>query len=102
MSTNLRSDIHRPSAIAPVDYVFVESFYQGASEDFQDAYQGEHQELARIIGDNWADIIGVPDGNFAAKNTCDHCGTRFSHGAIYRHGPSGDYLVVGHTLCRRI
>ena len=96
-TTNTRTDIHRPSTIDPVDYTFVGCFYQGSSDDMQDAYLDDHAEVRDAIGEDWAFTVGVTGGNFSRKSTCDHCGARFSHGAIYSHTPTGEYLVVGHT-----
>lgn len=94
--TKTRTDIHRPSAIVPLDYDYLGVFYQGGSEDMEFAYRGDHQELDQILGDNWWELIGVPDGNYKTKNTCDHCGANFAHGVIYRHRPTSELLVVGH------
>lgn len=91
-----RTDIHRPSAIVPLDYEYVGVFYQGVSEDMADAYRDDHRELDHLLGEDWDRVIGVPDGNYKTKSTCDHCGSAFAHGVVYRHRPTGELLVVGH------
>lgn len=91
-----RNDIHRPSALDPVEYEPIGSFYQGGSDEMHEVYEDDHRDLVRIFKtDDWHEVIGVPDGNFRGKGSCDHCGARFAHGVIYKHS-GGDLLVVGH------
>lgn len=99
--TTKRADIHRPSAIDPVEYAFVGVFYQGDSEWMGDAYQEDHRELERLLGQDWH-LKTVPDGNYARKFTCDHCGAHFAHGALYRHEPTGDLIAVGHICAATV
>lgn len=98
----VRTDIHRPSAINPVDYAMVGCFYQGGSNDMAEAYIGDHLHLDDVLGDGWSSLIGVPDGNYRTKGTCDHCGAHFAHGVIYRHGPTHELLTVGHICADKV
>lgn len=101
MTPTKRADIHRPSAINPVDYAFIGIFYQGDSEWIGDAYIADHRELERLVGEDWH-LKTVPGGNYAAKFTCDHCGAHFAHGALYRHEPTGELLAVGHICAATV
>lgn len=97
MSTaTARHDIHRPSAINPVEYAYIGEFYQGASEDVDYAYRAEHAHLNEVFGGRDFLSVTVPGGNYATKATCDHCGATFSYGSFYRHEPTGEIIAVGH------
>lgn len=91
----MRHDIHSPKNIQPVDYAFVGTFYQGASIEMHEAYEGDHRELADLLGDDWHERT-YPEGNFHQLRSCDHCGSRFAHGVIYQHQSTGEYIAVGH------
>lgn len=94
-----RTDSHRPAEIVPVDYAYVEVFYQGINEDMWDAYKGEHKFLDEVLGVNggpWDENPAFNGPNWKSKGTCDHCGAHFAHGVVYRHEPTGDLIAVGH------
>lgn len=104
-----RSDIHRPSLLDPSEYEFVAAFYQGTNAQMFDAYQADHEiydtrvewihpdyRSKRTVGSARRDGEQVFTGNYAVKNTCDHCGANFAHGVLFLHVPTGDLIHVGH------
>lgn len=101
MTTTKRADIHRPSAINPIDYAFLGCFYQGSSEDMMVAYHSDHEELEARAGENWHERT-APDGNFAQKFSCDHCGAHFNHGAVFEHEPTGELIAIGHICAHTV
>lgn len=64
-----RVDVHRPSAIDPADY----------------EYEREYPPMN----------ASGPLSEWFAQ--CDHCGARFIYGAWFKHKPSGESILVGHT-----
>lgn len=96
-----RADIHRPSAINPIDYAFLGCFYQGSSEDMMSAYTADHADLEAAAGDAWWERT-APSGNFAQQFSCDHCGAHFSHGVVFRHEPTGELIATGHICAHTV
>lgn len=88
-----RTDIHKPSLLDPAEYEFEAAFYQGNSEDMADMYVGEGKYYDAAISNPAYQVF---NGNHAEKETCDHCGAAFNHGALFRHVPTGDLIHVGH------
>jgi len=99
--TDTRTDIHRPSAVDPADYIELDGFYQGASQYMAEGYMSADPigALRRLLDDKTASIKDrlEPSGNFSAKYSCDHCGAGFCHGVYYLHVPTGRVIAVGHT-----
>jgi hypothetical protein len=81
-------DIHSPANILPENYEYVETVYIGTVE-----------EIAECFDNHALTLIGKSpyEGNYKAKGTCDHCGTRFAYGAVFAHTVSEDFIVVGHV-----
>lgn len=100
MSTTTRTDVHRPSALDPTQYAHIGEFYQGAEDEMYVCYAGEHAHLEVVLGSEWADET-APGGNYATKRTCDHCGTAFAYGSVYRHEPTGETIAVGHICAEK-
>lgn len=82
---------HSPGNFDPADYSYVGAFYQGYSEDFQHAYDPEHQELAARLGEDWADQVTTH-----RNGGCTSCGAHFDHGVVVRHA-TGELITIGHT-----
>jgi hypothetical protein len=87
-----RNDKHAPSTFDPAAYDYQGTVYVGPSEDGAD-YNDPHA---------WAQLrdFGFKGGNFDKKGTCDHCGARFSYGAVFQH-TDGKAICVGHTCAAR-
>lgn len=91
--TATRTDLHRPSELNREDYELAGYFYQGASEALARSYGQVQAELSRKLRE-----LGNPpefQGNFASRGSCDHCGARFAHGAVFFHRPTGETITVG-------
>lgn len=56
---------------------------------------GKYDDLTLFNSDE-ATNLASPDGRYATKGTCDHCGARFNFGAVFCDKESGDHLIVGH------
>ena len=84
----MRIDVHSPSNFKPEHYTFVGFVYLG------------NDEWAQGINDTGAwdalHVHGWTGGNFAQKQTCDHCGAWFLYGAVFDHAPSNEAICVGH------
>jgi len=75
----------------------------------------EEAEIAEMVCENMEEANNVPgqvgfygkeyavsnlcrdDSRFASINTCDHCGTFFKYGAIFKNKDTGEHCVVGHV-----
>lgn len=90
-----RTDCHAPSSIDPAAYEFEECFYQytPAHEAMWAGIEWIIAEKKRIKALMAAE--GWQGGNYATKKTCDHCGAHFNYGAIFRHTPTNELIVVG-------
>jgi hypothetical protein len=101
MGTTKRNDLHKPSAAEYGDYEFLANFYLGSGgEEFADYFA----MLCESDPMTWEDAKEkYPSfaGNFDRKETCDHCGARFSWGCAYLHKPSGELVHVGHTCASK-
>lgn len=102
-----RTDLAAPSVIDPAAFTFVAGCYFGNPGEEFDAVLGDWMAEMDVSGEyNWeSKRAGVrerypmlnPEGNFARKGTCDHCGARFDWGGVYQH-TSGGHIVVG-NIC---
>jgi len=43
-----------------------------------------------------ARLVAHPEGRYAIKGTCDHCGAHFNFGAVYVNVDTKETIVVGH------
>jgi hypothetical protein len=106
-----RTDLAAPTIIDPAAFTFAGGVYlrSHVSEDF-DAVLGDWMREHDASGQyEWFNTRAAilkdramlnADGNFVRKSTCDHCGARFTWGALYRHD-SGAFIVVGNTCAER-
>lgn len=90
MATN--TNPHSPGNVDPAKYQYLGNFYQGDSEDLQDAYRGEHAHLTATLGQDWDDRA-----ERHANGGCISCGSHYQHGALLRYTPTGQLVAVGHT-----
>ena len=86
----IRTDIHRPSAINPSDYVFVAIKYDGPSE------AGEQATLAsrQIIREH----IARTGGRYSSHEhggTCHICGASAFYLAVFHHPKTNTYICCG-------
>lgn len=87
---NVRTDIHRPSAIVPNEYEFITMNYIGPSEEWMD-FKWERKALR----DHMA-ATGGTEATHDHGGTCGTCGaTAFYVGHFY-HAKTNTYLTVGH------
>lgn len=96
-----RTDAHRPAVVDPGQYEYVGVFYQGGawSEEGMDrvACYLEQDSVEQVEAAEKLLEEQPFHGNHYHRGTCDHCGTRFAYGVVYRHKPTGDGIAVGHT-----
>lgn len=87
-----RTDVHRPSALDPADYVWV-AYTQEPTTD-----------APRPITDGDMDAVAAaPRTNFIHPGGCDVCGQRgLVHRYYYRHVPTGDVIVLGWDCAERM
>lgn len=111
MTTTRRTDVHRPSAMDPADYVYV-----GEADDHESegSFDFDFDALAELTGVQvqgedasqipWAHVEHVSAGftgegdRIAWKYTggCDHCGTQgIRYWTFFVHTPSGEVVSVG-------
>jgi hypothetical protein len=88
--TTKRSDCHRPGAIIPAHYQYVLSY-----------------ELPSMSGgwpipafniDNALALRPVPVGGLGK---CSVCGANFSHGDVWKHEPTGEYIHLGYDCAAK-
>lgn len=51
---------------------------------------------AMLFGPDEALKLADPEGRYATKGTCDHCGAHFNFGAVFKHRETNAHLIVGH------
>lgn len=88
----MRTDAHSPANFDPAAYEYLFSIYTGPRTPESGVPIMSDYEIAqrREIAANTA------GGNFQDKGTCDHCGAYFHYGEVFKHLPTGQYVVVGH------
>jgi hypothetical protein len=87
----MRTDIHKPSLLDPSEYDFIAAFYQGDSPWMMKSYRADMEIYFEAV--NYGEVF---DGNYLAKNTCDHCGAAFNHGVLFLHIPTDELVHIGH------
>lgn len=90
MSTEARTDVHRPSALVTEDYefAFCGMHHAPAVHTTGPANMETLNELL-AEGYRFADVHGAEQ--------CSHCGTRINYYAVLRHLPSKTLIHVGET-----
>lgn len=94
METITKKETHVTYQQDPADFEEIAAFYCGPSEEMQDAYRYDHEELIRYFGgeDMWESNV-----DFHANSGCWLCGARFSHGVVFKYLPTGQHVAIGHT-----
>jgi hypothetical protein len=97
-----RVDLHKPSTAEYGDYSFLCGFFQGTcgSEEYAD-YLSTLFESDIYHHEDALEKHPTFQGNWAKKESCDHCGARFKYGVCYLHKPSGELVHVGHTCASK-
>ena len=91
----------------PEAYTFVGALYHYAptSDDYADYAASIIEDVIGTFTDRYdvniferedAKRLANPEGRYATRGTCDHCGAHFNYGAVFRNTESGEHLVVGH------
>jgi hypothetical protein len=83
-----RTDVHRPSAINPSEYVFVALGYQGPSMGVVDEHRRIFMEHMKSTGGKFAHIERESGG-------CDVCGAACLYTARFYHEQSNTYITTG-------
>ncbi len=111
-----RTDIHRPGAIVPADYVGVLDYALASSSDgvrvpalgvnceleravvAADGTRtlGEHHPSGRCCVLGLRTIAKVPFVATGGCGKCSICGATYTYGSVWRHEPTGEHLHVGH------
>lgn len=81
---------HRESIVNPGEYTHVAEFYQGPSEEMQEAFASENAYLDQLVGGDWSKI------EFHRNGGCAHCGSHFNYGSVFSHEVHG-FVALGHT-----
>lgn len=103
----IEEKFHKQDNLSPEDFTYVSNFCHGVplSEEY-----AEHAEMlledldATFAADGQISYLTLkevrelanPNGRFAQRGTCDHCGAHFNYGAVFKHA-SGEHFVVGNT-----
>jgi len=98
MSTSTRTDIHRPSAIEPADYVFVACGCMKI-ESLEDA--AAVAENRRIFAAHMAATGGKVSEHQHGGN-CHVCGAHCIYTTIFHHEPTNTYVYVGSECAEKI
>lgn len=89
-----RTDCHRPGAIIPRDYEAILS-YSLPGQDEPGCCLTEAREL-------WMPGGVLPrDSRVGSLGSCGVCGSRFRHGDIYVHVPTGHIITMGHDCAAK-
>jgi len=102
-----RTDCHRPIELDPVNYTYYGWLYQGHSDDVCEDISAEMRDRSNE-NDNYCDLKFIRNhpelfhGNYAEKQSCDHCGAFFHWGVIFRHTPTNNLIVIGHQCAERL
>lgn len=109
----MRTDIHRKGAIVPTDYSYVMSYSLATS---QEGWPVPSYNVNCILDTNHAKtthdgnccLIGMfndPTKKFAKHGStgkCTICGAAYVYGDVWQHGPTGEYIHVGHDCADKM
>lgn len=89
-----RNDVHSPKNFNPSDYEVIEHFGYMSFEDPGGEY------IKEAYGYEAVEHVYEKDGQNADNphpdaEQCDVCGTRFVHGAVMVHNPTGKAITIG-------
>lgn len=111
-----RTDIHRPGMIRPEEYEPVLAYSLATTEggwpvpsdglnceldrriySGKTIQSGQHDKDGRccILGLRY--VAEVKFSKHGSVGKCSICGANFVRGAVWRHGPTDEYIHVGHT-----
>jgi hypothetical protein len=93
----IRTDIHRPSAINPSDYVFVAIKYDGPSDAGRDATLASRQ----IIREHLAST-GGRYSTHEHGGTCHICGASAFYLAVFYHPQTNTYICTGEDCAEKV
>lgn len=116
-----RTDIHRPGAIVPADYVGVLDYALPSTVDgarvpalgvncemdrrvvAEDGTVtvGEHHPSGRCCVVGLRTIARVPFVATGGTGKCSICGANYTYGSVWRHEPTGEHLHVGHDCAEK-
>lgn len=90
---------HRPShpKFRQSEYSPLAVFYSGSNQSLLEKFESGTR-VWKIALDEFETV----DGPFIRNGRCDHCGTAFLLGVVYRHEPSGKLLHLGNVCARKI
>lgn len=83
----MRTDIHRPGAIVPSNYSWIEVYDIGGSDPRYDPPHGIDR-VRKIEAETTA-------AKFGAIGRCGVCGAAFRYGALWLHQPTGELVHMG-------
>src|SRR5580693_905040 len=87
-----RTDPHRPGAIVPSDYTYLESYFLGSnSEDGPESY---NLDIVQTICEG-REAEGLEA--FGKLGKCGICGVNFKYGDIWEHKATRQLVHVGHS-----
>ena len=94
-----RTDIHRPSAIIPENYVFIGVQYLGTKEDIGEAlfFRAEMQRIEEHRAET-----GGKYSNHNYGGTCHVCGATAMYLAVYYHPNTNVYIRMGDTCSDKL
>ncbi len=102
--TSIEDDFSDPERHRPTHPKFRQSEYSPLAV----FYSGTNQSLLEKFEDGtriWKAALDehqTVDGPYIRSGRCDHCGTSFLLGVVYRHEPSGKLLHLGNVCARKI
>lgn len=98
--TNVRTDIHRPSAIQPQDYNFLGIHFDPGVEDVVGGDYLMCEENRRIRG--FMEEKGAKWAQHEHGGTCFCCGAHAVYLAVFYHAPSNECIMVGERCADKL
>lgn len=98
MSTIHRTDVHRPSAIVPEDYVFVALEYEKC-DSMEAVYSIQHN---REILKKHREATGATYSRHEHGGNCHICGAHCIYTAIFHHLPTNTYIRTGFDCAEKL
>jgi len=94
-----RTDIHRPSAIDPLDYDFVAAFTHDSGMGMANMLENAHQ---REIFQKHREMTGGTFSTHAHGGTCHICGAWALNLAVFHHPESNKYIRTGFDCAEKM